>query len=506
MTDLESPQYRSAHTRNLDLKLHSWRLCVHRIFLTLSSLFLLACVAAHVDFPSVSPVATASIPGAQNGEHDLPAAVVSEIDSTVRAFVDNGDLPALAAGVWAKGRPIYMRGHGMAHIDAAVAASESTPFRIGSIAKQMTAAAVMRLEAQGRLSLSDPISRFIDDAPAHWEPVTLHHLLTHTGGMPSYTDRQEWRERHSEKLSVDDLIAIFRDLPLTFEPGTSWAYSNSGYLLLGPVIERASGRSYSEYVTEELAAPLGLRETGPCDERRAGMAVGYRPGAEGFIPAASNQIGGPFADGDLCSSVRDLLRWTNALSEGRVVSAESWSRMTSRARLDDGREIHYGYGFDLLHLEGVGEVVEHGGGVPGFRSHLAYYPEQDVAIVVLTNRGTDTAQMVKEAIARHLFADLLPRTVDLALPPGQIAVYVGSYDLYLAPSNQGPFTMGIFEREGRMFAEVEKNEIPLLWQGQHEFVDGLELGLRLRFEVEGGRAVKLISERSGLKFEGTRLE
>jgi D-alanyl-D-alanine carboxypeptidase len=453
---------------------------------------------------SASPEFSASRPTTGTEPMEVLGDLQSAIDSIAIATVEGGELPGIAVGVWAGGKPVHLRGYGLAVLEGAVAATDSTAFRIGSIAKQITAAAVLRMEEQGRLSVSDPISRYLANAPAHWEAVTIHHLLNHTSGIPSYTELEEWRRRSSERLTIDQLIALFRELPLEFEPGAGWVYNNSGYLLLGPVIERVSGLPYAEYVVEELAAPLGLRETGECGEQAPGIAVGYRPGPDGFVPAAGNQLGGTFADGDLCSSARDLLRWTAALAEGRVVSPGTYTRMTTPGMLSDGREFPYGYGFQLLHHEGAGRVVEHGGGVPGFVSSIAYYPEQEVIIAVLTNRGTNTAPVVKEAIARHLFADLRPPVLDIELPTERISTYTASYDLYLSPSNIGPFPATIVERDGKIMAQVEEMEIPLLWQGRHEFVDGLDLGLRLSFEVEDARAVKLVMQRSGMTFEGER--
>jgi D-alanyl-D-alanine carboxypeptidase len=453
---------------------------------------------------SAAPEFSASPPTAGTEPMEVVGDLQSAIDSIANATVDGGELPGISVGVWAGGKLVHLRGYGLAVLEGAAAATDSTAFRIGSIAKQITAAAVLRLEEQGRISVSDPISRYLADAPAHWEAVTIHHLLTHTSGIPSYTELEEWRSRSSEHLTIDQLIGFIRELPLEFEPGAGWVYNNSGYLLLGPVIERVSGLTYTQYIAEELATPLGLRETGGCGEQDPGTAVGYRPGPDGFVPAAGNQLGGTFADGDLCSSARDLLRWTAALAEGRIVRPATYTRMTTRGMLSDGREFPYGYGFQLLHHEGAGRVVEHGGGVPGFVSSLAYYPEQDVIIAVLTNRGTNTAPLVKEAIARHVFADLRPPVLDIELPAERISTYTGSYELYLSPSNIGPFPARIVERDGKILARVEEMEIPLLWQGRHEFVDGLDLGLRLSFEVEDARAVKLVMQRSGMNFEGER--
>jgi D-alanyl-D-alanine carboxypeptidase len=428
------------------------------------------------------------------------------IDSIARSVVEAGEVAGISVAVSSGGRPIHTGSYGLAVVEDDTPLADGAVFRIGSIAKQFTAAAVLRLAEEGRLSLEDPLSRHLSDLPPHWQAVTVHQLLTHTSGIPSYTDLREFWDRATEVLPVQERIGMVRDLPLAFEPGTRWAYNNTGYLLLGLIIERLSGLTYGEYVEQELVAPLDLRETGACSEQDARLVRGYRRGPGGFVPARSNQIGGPFADGDLCSSARDLLRWTTALGDGRVVRPGSYRRMITRGRLLDGQEIHYGYGFDLMHLEGVGPVVEHGGGVPGFIGHLAHYPEQDVTIAVLTNTFEPAAQKAKQAIERRLFASLLPAVLDMELPPERIATYAGTYELYLPAANLGPFPARIFGSGGRLMAELEGTEIPLLWQGGHVFIDGSGHGLRHTFEVIDGRAVKLVVQRSGLDFEGDRAE
>jgi CubicO group peptidase (beta-lactamase class C family) len=442
--------------------------------------------------PATTPAGPAWAPSPQ---------ALTAVDSIVRAAVAGGEIVGISAGIGAGGRAIHSVGYGVASREAGVAAGDSTVYRIGSIAKQMTAAAVLRLEHEGRLSVSEPLERFLPDLPSQWAGVTIHHLLTHTSGIPGYTNVRAFRDRATEPLSVADRLAFVTQLPLEFEPGSRWAYSNTGYLLLGPVIERASGVTYGQYV-EQMLAPLGLRETGACTADAPGMASGYSRLGDTFEPAVSNQVGDTFADGDLCSSVRDLLRWTSALARGAIVPQASYHRMVSRARLNDGSEVHYGYGFDVMSLDGVGPVVEHGGGVPGFRSHLAYYPAQDVAIVVLTNTAEPAAQLAKRAIERRVFAALLPEVLALELPADRAAQYEGTFSLYLRPAGMGPFPMRVFVSDGRLVAHAEGAEVPLLWQGGHEFADGMNEGLRLYFEVVDGRATRLTVTRAGLEFVG----
>jgi D-alanyl-D-alanine carboxypeptidase len=463
--------------------------------LPLATVCLLALACAPGLPPSAAPAAAGPA---------LAPEVLSAVDSIARAAVSGGQVAGMAVAVSSGGRQVFGRGYGVLRVEDGAPVTDSTVFRIGSIAKQMTAGAIMRLEEEGRLSLSDPVGRYLVHAPAHWEAATIRHLLTHTSGIPSYTDLDEFWAVATEHLPAERRIGMVRDLPLSFEPGSRWAYSNTGYLLLGEILERVDGRPYGRYVQEELLAPLGLRETGACSEADPRMAQGYRPGAEVLVPARTNQVGGPFADGDLCSSVRDLLRWTDALASGRVVRPGTYQRMITRARLDDGTEVHYGFGFDVMHLDGVGRIIEHGGGVPGFIGHLAYYPERGVAVAVLTNTFSPTAQTAKRGMERAIFASLLPAVMDLEVPVERLAVYEGTYELYLPGANMGPFPMRIFALDGRLMAEADQTSIPLRWQGGHEFVDGAEAGLRLIFEVVDGRALRLVVQRSGVEFSGER--
>ena len=215
------------------------------------------------------------------------------------------------------------QGFGLASLDLAVPIDPAHVFEIGSVTKQFTAAAILRLAEEGKLALDDPITKLLPDLPAAYQAITLTHLLTHTSGVPSYTDFPEWRPRWREDMSLETLIGLFRDKPLDFVPGQSWKYSNSGYILLGAAIEKASGKSYEDYVEQELFAPLGMTSTryGHQEEVVAGRAVGYAKGADGWSNAPYLSLTQPYAAGSLMSTVDDLARWSDALEAGKAVSA-----------------------------------------------------------------------------------------------------------------------------------------------------------------------------------------
>ena len=281
------------------------------------------------------------------------------------------DGPGAAVLVRREGRTVLREGFGLASLDLAVPIDPAHVFEIGSVTKQFTAAAILRLAEEGKLALADPITKLLPDLPAAYQSITLAQLLSHTSGVPSYTDFPEWRPRWREDMSLETLIGIFRDKPLDFVPGQSWKYSNSGYILLGAAIEKASGKSYEDYVEQELFAPLGMASTryGHQEEVVTGRAVGYTKGADGWSNAPYLSLTQPYAAGSLMSTVDDLARWSDALEAGKAVSARSRDLMFTPAFLAggeyDGISTRYGLGNAIGSVAGH-PTHEHGGGIHGF--------------------------------------------------------------------------------------------------------------------------------------------
>jgi CubicO group peptidase (beta-lactamase class C family) len=291
-------------------------------------------------------------------------------------------------------------GYGLAHRGWEIPNTPATKFRIGSVTKQFTGLAILKLQEEGRLSVEDAICTYLDECPAAWQPLTIRHLLTHTAGIPNLTDFPDYPETMSEPTTPAATMQRFADRPLEFEPGTSFAYSNSGYILLGIIIEAASGQPYAEYLQDNFFSPLGMENTGLDSNSRIipQMAEGY---ANPQTRAAYVHMSVPYAAGALYSTVGDLYRWTVALHTGKVVSAEAWESMWENAyTFPDGSQ--YGYG---LSRNGPGgrRWVGHGGGINGFASMVQYLPAERLTIVVLSNLESANPATVLALIEERLF-------------------------------------------------------------------------------------------------------
>jgi len=299
------------------------------------------------------------------------------------------DGPGAAVLIAKKGQVIYEKAFGMANLELGVPLKTDHVFRIGSVSKQFTGAAIMQLVEQGKLSLQDELTKFIPDYPTQGKKITVEHLLTHTSGIKSYTDMKEWTpEVHRKDFTVSALIDFFKNQPMDFDPDAKWQYNNSGYILLGYIIEKVSGQTYGEYVTEHIFKPLGMKNSyyGDVEPVIKNRAAGYsQAGPAGpYLNAAFLSMTQPYAAGSLLSTVEDLYTWTKALHSGKVVKPESLKKMTTPYTLPDGTNTHYGYGLQMGNLLGS-PTVEHSGGIHGFLSDLVYLPNEDVCVAILTN-------------------------------------------------------------------------------------------------------------------------
>jgi CubicO group peptidase (beta-lactamase class C family) len=300
------------------------------------------------------------------------------------------------------GKVLIARGYGLANEEFEVPNTPAVRFRIGSVSKQVTAAAILKLEEQGKLLVTDPICKYLRDCPPTWSGITIHHLLSHTGGIRNFTALPTYLPAMHAPVTNDQMIARFRDLPLDFPPGSKWSYSNSGYFLLGVIIEQASGEGYDSYLKRHFFDPLAMSGSGydrhqPILRQRA-TGYSFLNGARVNSPYLD--MSQPAAAGALYSTVEDLYRWNEALFNGRALSAASFQAMTT--------PVLNGYGYGV----GIAETlqrrtVSHSGGINGFNSFLIRYLAEKVTIVVLRNRdyGTPTPGKIAEAIATLLLGE-----------------------------------------------------------------------------------------------------
>ena len=310
----------------------------------------------------------------------------------------------MSISVVLKGDTLLMKGYGYADLENQVRATEHTVYRIGSITKQFTAAAIMKLVEQGKISLSDPLSKYLKKYPETGSAVTIHQLLNHTSGIPSFTSMGPafWSKARLD-LSHNQVLQIFQEAPLQFPSGARYSYSNSGYYLLGLVIEQASGASYSDFLENQFFEPLQLESTLYCGARKIipNRARGYGMDNGEIVNAQAISMNPPFAAGALCSTVLDLMAWTKALVSGRAVTESSYKKMSTETQLADGTTHNYGYGLDTGERNGHAYIA-HGGGIDGFTTYLSHYPDQDLTIAVLLNSENGTPLDIERALAEAI--------------------------------------------------------------------------------------------------------
>jgi CubicO group peptidase (beta-lactamase class C family) len=318
------------------------------------------------------------------------------IDAIARAAVTQKAVPGLAIGVMHHGQVVFARGYGLADLENDVAVRADSVFPIASVTKNFTAAAVLKLADRGLLSLDDDIGKFLPDFPHRGKGVTVRRLLNHTAGVHSMTAIPAYWAQIGEAVEPAKLIAIFRDAPLDFEPGSSYQYSNSGYVLLGAIIEKVSGMPYPDYLQKQLFAPLGLTGTHYCGtaELVPRRVRGYaKTEAAAFVNARHVDMSQGYAAGGVCSTVGDLLQWQHALHHGKVLQPETYAAMTTPA---EGRT--YGLGIGTAVQEGH-RMLFHAGGIHGFDAMATAYPADELEIVVLANAGGETAAEIEAKVA-----------------------------------------------------------------------------------------------------------
>ena len=315
-----------------------------------------------------------------------------------------------------EGSVVFERSYGWANLEWKIPHTAATKFRLGSVTKQFTAAAILLLEEKGKLKLDDPLSRFVPSAPEAWKPLTVHQLLTHTSGVPNFTSFPEYGTWKLSAQTPAQVMTHLRDKPLDFVPGEKFRYSNTGYILLGWIVELASGQSYETFLREQIFKPLGMNDSG-YDSNTAVIsqrASGYVPGSNGLTNAPYIDMHVPHGAGALYSTTGDLLRWTQGLFGGKLLSAASLDKMTTPFKSD------YAFGLTVSEAKGR-KVIAHGGGIEGFNSQLAYYPEGKVTVVVLANvNGSAFAEL-----AGQLAAITFGETVTLPVERKEVEVSQG---------------------------------------------------------------------------------
>jgi CubicO group peptidase (beta-lactamase class C family) len=350
---------------------------------------------------------------------DGPAVSVKAIEDIIVAEMARQKVPGVAVAVIHKGEPLLAKGYGLANVEHAVPVTADTVFQSGSVGKQFTAAAVLLLVEDGKLSLDDPVTKYLPDAPWRWHAIRIRHLLAHTSGIPDYEDtRFDFRRDYTE----DELARYAFGLTPEFEPGARWSYSNTGYVLLGHIVRKASGKFYGDVLRDRVFGPAGMASARVISEadivphRAAGYRLvnGQLKNQDWVSPSLNTT-----ADGSLYLSVRDLVAWDTAVRRRAVLSDASWSQAFSPAALRSGKTYPYGCGWAVDDDRGQ-RRHHHGGAWQGFKAYIARYLADDLTVIVLANLAAADCDAFVDGIAALFNPTLAPPTA--AIPDQDPAV------------------------------------------------------------------------------------
>ncbi|MET3035578.1 serine hydrolase domain-containing protein [Chryseobacterium sp. NRRL B-14859] len=323
-----------------------------------------------------------------------------KIDSLILTEFGNKNEPGGVFMVTRKGKPVYRKAFGKANLELDVNMNPDNVFQIGSMTKQFTAVAVLMLEQQGKLSVNDPLSKYIEDYPGG-DKITLHHLLTHTSGIKDFTKMKSLPSIAQKEMKPEAMVDFFKNEPVDFAPGEKFDYNNSGYVVLGYIIERVSGDTYENFIQKNIFDKAGMNHSYYASDRKIipERAYGYHKKAQGFVNKTIISFSVPFSSGSLMSTVDDLLKWQQALNQNILLNTIETQKAFQKYTLNSGEEFTYGYGWHLKEINGNADR-EHGGSIFGFKSMGVYLPKEDIYVIGLSNCDCHSPTEITRSIAK----------------------------------------------------------------------------------------------------------
>lgn len=420
---------------------------------------------------------------------------VARMEQVIQSYVSSKQFMGSTL-VARDGNVLLDKGYGSANLEWDIPNTPATKFRLGSITKQFTAASILLLEERGKLSVNDPVKKYMPDAPDSWNKVTIFNLLTHTSGIPSFTGFPDYGPTEALPATPEKLVARFRDKPLEFDPGEKWNYSNSGYVLLGYLIEKITGESYAKFVKENIFTPLGMKDSGYDSNSAiiARRASGYSPGPAGPQNAGFVHMSIPHAAGALYSTTGDLLRWEQGLFGGKLLKPESLAKMTTPFKND------YAFGL-FVHEVNKRKVMEHGGGIEGFNTQASYYPDAKLVVIVLGNLNGGAPGEIAKKLAAVAFGEkvVLPNErKEVAVPAKILTEYAGTYEIsptfqiVMSVEGERLMTQATGQPKFPLFAESESKFFLKVVDAEVEFVRNEKSELTHLVLHQGGQDVKAV--------------
>jgi CubicO group peptidase (beta-lactamase class C family) len=401
----------------------------------------------------------------------------------------------------ARGDEILLdKGYGFANLELDVPDTPPTKFRLGSVTKQFTSAAIMLLQERGKINVNDLVKKYMPDAPAAWDKITIFNILTHTSGIPNYTNFPEYPALQAIPTTPQKLVARFIDKPLDFQPGEKYSYSNSGYIVLGYLVEKLSGETYEKFLQENIFAPLGMNDSG-YDSNTALIphrAEGYAPNpAGGILNADYTDMTVPFSAGALYSTTEDMLRWEKGLYGGKLLKPESLVMMTTPFKNN------YAFGLEVRTVNGH-KVINHSGGIQGFNTMVSYYPDDKLEVIVLSNINGAAPQDLSTKLAAVAHGEkviLSSERKQIQVDPKVFEGYIGRYQLMpnivVTVSRDGNhlFSQTNAQPKSEIFPEAENDYFMKAVDAQITFVtDGQ------------GHATEIILHQNGQDRQAKRIE
>jgi CubicO group peptidase (beta-lactamase class C family) len=382
----------------------------------------------------------------------IASAQSEKVDEYVRAEMQSSKIPGISLAVIKNGEIVKAKGYGLANVELGVPATPETVYQSGSVGKQFIATLVMMLVEEGKIGLDDPISKYFPDSPDIWKPITIRHLLTHTSGISNkFYEQINLRQDYTE----DDLVKKIAASPLDFQPGQSWIYSNAGYVMLGILVHKATGRFYGDLMQEKIFSPLGMTTARIISEADIVMnrAAGYHLANgelknQDWVSPTFNAT----ADGSLYLSVLDMAKWDLALNGEKLLKRESLDQMWTPVKTSDGSVKPYGFGWAIVKANGH-RLIEHGGAWQGFKTHIARYVDDRLSVIVLANLANADPGRIAHAVVGFYVPEVAPRPhKEAAIDKSLFSLYTGTYEI--APG----ITISITREADKLYARVASQQ------------------------------------------------
>lgn len=323
----------------------------------------------------------------------------TQIDSLISLNFKDANGPGGVFMVAKKGIPVYQKAVGKANLELDVNMTTDQVFQLGSVTKQFTAMAILMLEEQGKLSVNDSISKFIPDYPGGHK-ISIHHLLTHTSGIKDFTRMKSLEDIAQKNMSPKMLVDYFKNEPVNSMPGEKFEYNNSGYVVLGYIIELVSNLTYEQFIKKNIFQPLGMKDSYYASDKQIILkrACGYHKNDSNYVNKNPINYSIPFSAGSLMSTAADMLKWQNALSNNVLLNEKNSKKAFIGYKLNNGETNSYGYGWHIKTLNGI-TSREHGGSIFGFKTMGVYIPSEDIYVVGLSNCDCNSPTQLTRDIA-----------------------------------------------------------------------------------------------------------